>query len=69
LETPQQQKKDESTAIAVEANKDIAENKVFDGNRKRKLSESAEDKPAHAAAIKTNHGQRRRWRYTAEYSF
>lgn len=54
METPQQQKKDESTAIAVEANKDIAENKVFDGNRKRKLSESAEDKPAHAAAIKTD---------------
>ena len=45
METPQQQKKDESTATAVEANKDIVEN-VVDGNRKRKLSESAEDKPA-----------------------
>jgi len=51
LETPQQQKKDESTAIAVEANKDIADNHV-DGNRKRKLSESAENKPL--ATIKTD---------------
>lgn len=51
METPQQQKKDESTAIAVEANKDIADNHV-DGNRKRKLSESAENKPL--ATIKTD---------------
>jgi len=53
LENPQQQKKDESTTTtAAETNKDTADKNV-DGNRKRKLSESAEDKPA-ATIAKTD---------------
>lgn len=53
MENPQQQKKDESTTTtAAETNKDTADKNV-DGNRKRKLSESAEDKPA-ATIAKTD---------------